>query len=696
MKIIRLQNLSKTLLLPALLSLLATGQVAYSATVVWTNTLGGNWSVAANWNPNQVPGSGDTAQITTSGNYIVTNDQNSTVTSFTLGGSTGSQTLKVANGTVLTSASSSSTINANGSLTVASGGAVNLAGSAYLYMYGPVTNSGTINVTNGLIYMYNNGTASAQGGLVNLSGGLISLDGTGGIQGNVYGAGSSYDYFINGGTVTKVTGTGSSSIVVAQETLAGIYNAAAGTTVLFSGGSSTTPIQEDPGLVLNGPGQYQFNGGFLLLAAAWNPGLQLTGGALMLGPGFQGGAITNLALDGITLTNTLTVTGTLNVTNSTLTGSFTVTNGGVLNVGSSSTINANGSLTVTTGGAVNLAGSAYLYMYGPVTNSGTINVTNGYLYMYNNGTVAAHGGLVNLSGGLINLDGTGGIQGNVYGAGSSYDYFINGGTVTKVTGTGSSSIVSAQGILAGIYNAAAGTIVQFSGGSSTTPIQEDPGLVLNGPGQYKFTGGLLLLTASPNPNLQLTGGSLLLGPGFQGGSISNLVLDGINLTNTLTLTGTLIVTNGSVNGMIVVSNGAVLNVNGAELTAQVTVQSGGEFLTTGGSSYIYNTGSQTNNWLLVKNGGLVQLAGYLYLYGPLTNAGTINVTNGIALYAYNNGTTTLQGGIVNQASGVIDLWANSGLYGTGYGDEYLINQGTINMMNGNSSTIDFNNLNLSS
>ena len=272
--------------------------------------------------------------------------------------------------------------------------------------------------------------------------------------------------------------------------MAGIYNAAAGTTVLFSGGSSTTPLQEDPGLVLNGPGQYQFNGGFLLLAAAWNPGLQLTGGTLMLGPGFQGGSITNLALDGITFTNTLPVTGTLNVTNSTMTGMFTVTNGGVLSAGSSSaTLNPNGSLTVASGGAMNLAGSAYLYLYGPLTNSGTINVTNGLIYMYNNGTTAAQGGLVNLSGGLISLDGTGGIQGNAYGAGSSYDYFINGGTVTKVTGTGSSSIAVAQETLAGTYNAAAGTTVQFSGGSSTTPLQEDPGLVLNGPGQYQFNGG---------------------------------------------------------------------------------------------------------------------------------------------------------------------------------------------------------------
>ena len=256
-----------------------------------------------------------------------------------------------------------------------------------------------------------------------------------------------------------------------------------------------------------------------------------------------------------------------------------MTNGGVLSVVSgSATLSANGSLTVASGGAVNLAGSAYLYLYGPLTNSGTINVTNGLLYMYNNGTTAAQGGLVNLSGGLISLDGTGGVQGNVYGAGSSYDYFINGGTVTKLTGTGTSSIVSAQGILEGIYNAGAGTTVQFSGGSSTTPLQEDPGLVLNGPGQYKFTSGFLLLAASPNPNLQLTGGSLLLGPGFQGGSITNLTLNGINLTNTLPVTGTLIVTNGTVNGMIMVSNGAVLDVNGVTFNGQVTIQSGAEFL----------------------------------------------------------------------------------------------------------------------
>jgi hypothetical protein len=42
---------------------------------------------------------------------------------------------------------------------------------------------------------------------------------------------------------------------------------------------------------------------------------------------------------------------------------------------------------------------------------------------------------------------------------------------------------------------------------------------------------------------------------------------------------------------------------------------------------------------------------------------------------------------------VIDLWNNSSLYGNAYGDEYLINQGTINLSSGSgTSVVNFNNL----
>ena len=47
-----------------------------AAVLVWTNTAGGHWNVAANWRPNQVPSANDTAAIT---NYAVTVDGDVTV-----------------------------------------------------------------------------------------------------------------------------------------------------------------------------------------------------------------------------------------------------------------------------------------------------------------------------------------------------------------------------------------------------------------------------------------------------------------------------------------------------------------------------------------------------------------------------------------------------------------------------------------
>ena len=154
-----------------------------------------------------------------------------------------------------------------------------------------------------------------------------------------------------------------------------------------------------------------------------------------------------------------------------------------------------------------------------------------------------------------------------------------------------------MGGLNGTYNAAANTIIQFVAIASPGTSAGSP-LVLGGTGQYRFNSGLLTLPLNPIPDVVMTGGSLLLGPGFQGGSITNLVLDGINLTNTLTLTGTLIVTNGSVNGMIMVSNGAVLNVNGVDpqRSGDGTERRRGSW-PPGGSVTIDNPVRQTNNWL---------------------------------------------------------------------------------------------------
>jgi hypothetical protein len=76
-----------------LLLTVCTALTSRGADVVWTNTAGGNWSVAANWSPNQLPGAGDTAIITNNGTYSVTLNTGPTLAGLVLGGAGGTQTL---------------------------------------------------------------------------------------------------------------------------------------------------------------------------------------------------------------------------------------------------------------------------------------------------------------------------------------------------------------------------------------------------------------------------------------------------------------------------------------------------------------------------------------------------------------------------------------------------------------------------
>src|SRR5262245_27253651 len=112
------------------LSFLAMQANMRGATVTWTNVNGGNWNVAANWNPNQVPGDADNAVITANGTYTVTLDMSATVTSLTLGGTTGEQTF-AQNGQTFT-VSGAITVNANGvydlSGTLSCNGSANIRG----------------------------------------------------------------------------------------------------------------------------------------------------------------------------------------------------------------------------------------------------------------------------------------------------------------------------------------------------------------------------------------------------------------------------------------------------------------------------------------------------------------------------------------------------------------------------------------
>jgi hypothetical protein len=487
--------------------LLLLGASAPAATISWTNVNGGDWSVAANWNPNQVPGAADDVLITADGNYTVRLDISANISSLAVGGGSGTQTLtnpasplNIANsgvvnangvlglggGTLNGTNQVSGTMNwtagiLGGPLTVANGGLLNILGTSSLYLYAPLTNAGTINWSNAAtLFLYNNHTPAYSGAIYNLAGGLFNLRTDQYLYGYL-----GQEFVNNAGTVQKLGGTGTSTFysvpltnsgtVSAQQgtlsfqgggTISGAFSAAAGAAISFALGSFTAGSSP----VLTGPGVIQFTGTTLLLPYDMVPDLLLAGGTVNLGPGFQGGTITNLALAGSTLNGTNQVSGTMNWTAGILGGPLTVANGGLLNI----------------------LGTSSLYLYAPLTNAGTINWSNAAtLFLYNNHTPAYSGAIYNLAGGLFNLRTDQYLYGYL-----GQEFVNNAGTVQKLGGTGTSTFYGVPLTNSGTVSAQQGTLSFQSGfvqGSSATLASVLGGAAPgSGYGQIQFANPLML------------------------------------------------------------------------------------------------------------------------------------------------------------------------------------------------------------
>src|SRR5512138_1463664 len=96
---------------------LVVAHVSPAAVINWTNTNNGNWSVPANWNPNQVPTTNDTAVIANAGTFTVTLNIDAAIAGLIVGGESGTQTVNLAGQTL--TLNGSGTIGARGVLTFA-------------------------------------------------------------------------------------------------------------------------------------------------------------------------------------------------------------------------------------------------------------------------------------------------------------------------------------------------------------------------------------------------------------------------------------------------------------------------------------------------------------------------------------------------------------------------------------------------
>jgi hypothetical protein len=238
------------------------------------------------------------------------------------------------------------------------------------------------------------------------------------------------EFFNNAGTFRKSQGTGSATISIAFTNVAGgtvtdlvatlgfyqgglltgTYNTAAGATTDFASGnfSMGTPP------VISGPGVCEFTGTTLTLQQNVPTNLVLSAGSLILGPAFQNaGGITNLTLNGATLTSTNKVTGTF------------ICNGGIIA----------GVLTITNGGLLNINGSVSLQNV--LTNGGTVTMTGAASLAVFNNTNTLYGKIYNLAGALWDIQ-TNATIACQYCVGN--EFFNNAGTFRKSQGTGSATI----------------------------------------------------------------------------------------------------------------------------------------------------------------------------------------------------------------------------------------------------------------
>jgi hypothetical protein len=358
--------------------LIASFIPAQGAAISWTNTSGGNWGIAGNWSPNQVPGVADTALIAANGTYTVTLNANAQVASLTLGGSSGIQNLTASGSTlaltnsgtvgahgvlVLLDSTLSGALNVNGAIdctndatlagesvvTISSNAVMNLtaSGNTVLYLDGVVTNAGTINWSGtGNILTYNYSPSGETGGIVNLAGAVFNDQ-----QDHTMMDESGSPFFSNAGTFIKSGGT-NTTINVAF-TNSGTLDLASGALTINNGGLIDGTI--------TGPGN-----------------LSVTGGTLTFGA-----SVPNLILNGGTVTGLNENITNFTWTSGTLQGTNTVT---AVGTWSSGTIAAGSSLMVASNAVLTINGGAdqYYYFQGSLINAGTVNLASTEsLYLYN-------------------------------------------------------------------------------------------------------------------------------------------------------------------------------------------------------------------------------------------------------------------------------------------------------------------------
>jgi len=555
-----------------------------AATISWTNTAGGNWSAAANWSGGALPAAADTVLITAPGTYAVTQDVNVTVTSLTLGGASGRQTLTNAGYTLTLNGASGVAANGvlgfgNGTLTgaglltlnglclwgagnwsgpvlVAAGGALDLVGNTDKGLFGSVTNQGTIT------WSGTNQLLMGGGRIHNQSGGLFEIRN----NQNVASLGGA-PTIQNSGTIRK--------------------SAVGGVTVI--------------GVPLINSGTLDVQSGMIAYASAsvFNSGTAFTGsGTNYLNNGivtFNGSfSSQNLEIaSDVNIAGTHTLSGTARWIGGTISGAMTIAADGTLNITGTADRALSGSLN-NQGWIVWSGANTILMAGGHLTN-----FTSGVFEIRNNQVLAFYSGAPNVN---------------------------NSGTIRKSSGGGDSTIAVPL-INSGTLDVLSGR-VGYWGGS-----QFNSGTSFTGTGTNTvYTGTVTFSGALTSENLEITSDSTLTVAGIHtlsgtarwiGGTISGAMTVAAN--GTLNITGTADrALSGSLNnqGWLVWSGANTILMAGGHLT---NFTSGVFEIQNNQVLAFYSGAPNVNNSGTIRKGGG---GGDSTIAVPLINSGTLDVQSG--------------------------------------------------------------------
>ena len=601
---------------------------------MWTNLNGGNWTVAANWNPNQVPTIGDDAFITNNGIYVVTLNVTTTNNSLTLGGITGQQTF--ANSANTLTLSNASFVNANGifalsggtlagpglltvnglfnwtggtlggftAVAISSSAVLNISGVNGKTLEGILTNAGTINWSGtGNLQFINNGS-TLNGTLYNLAGAVFNIQ-----NDQTFINSSGLEFINNAGMFRKLGGVGTTTVDPIF-TNSGTLDVESGMVSFASGGTSSGTFTNVAGTTIaNTGGNYMFAAGS-----------QVTGLGTNLWTGGNVTANTIVTTLNVLLNGSATLFGT-----NSFTGTLTW-NGG--------TIGGLANVTIPVSTVLNISGVNGKTLEGILTNAGTINWSGtGNLQFINNGSTL-NGTLYNLAGAVFNIQ-----NDQTFINSSGLEFINNAGMFRKLGGVGTTT-VDPIFTNSGTLDVESGMVSFASGGTSSGTFTNVAGTTIaNTGGNYMFAAGSQVTGLGTN---LWTGGNVTANTIV---TTLNVLLNGsATLFGTNSFTGTLTWNGGTIGGLanVTIPVSTVLNISGV-------------------------------------NGKTLE--------GILTNAGTINWSGTGNLQFINNG-STLNGTLYNLAGAVFNI-QNDQTFINSSGLEFINNAGMFRKLGGvGTTTVD--------